>query len=109
MYEHIYDAFPQKQGTSDILGKMSFTCHCKEYTFSFNLIPKSSSYSYFLRYDYYVYKTVRGFSGSVILRNWSLKFPVPKVFNLTGCHANSNCPYRPVQLVLFCWSASHNV
>ena len=31
---------------------MSFWYHCKEHIFSFNLIPKSSSYSYFLRYDY---------------------------------------------------------
>ena len=66
---------PTKQGTSDILGKMSFWYHCMEHTFSFNLIPKSSSYSsYLLRYDP-VYKTVGGFSGSVILRNLPLKFP----------------------------------
>ena len=43
---------PGKQGTSDILGKMSFWYHCKKHTFSFNLIPKWSLYSsYFLRYD----------------------------------------------------------
>ena len=40
------------RGTSDILGKMSFWYHCKD-IFSFNLIPKSSSYSsYFLRYNH---------------------------------------------------------
>ena len=43
---------PTKQGTSEILGKMSFWYHCKEHTHSFNLIPKSSSYSYFLIYDH---------------------------------------------------------
>ena len=44
---------PVKQGTSDILGKTSFWCHCMEHTFSFNLTPISSSYSsYFLRHDH---------------------------------------------------------
>ena len=41
-----------KQGTSDILGKMSF-CYCKKHTFNFNLIPRSKSYSsYFFRCDH---------------------------------------------------------
>ena len=67
---------PTKQGTSDILGIMSFWYHCKEHTFNF--IPKSSPYSsYFLRYNH--------LSGSVILRNLPLKFPIPRLFNLTGC------------------------
>ena len=44
---------PTNQGTSDILGKMRFWCHCRVHTFSFNLTPKSSLYSsYFLRYDH---------------------------------------------------------
>ena len=44
---------PTKQGTSDILGKMSFWYHCEVYSFSFNLIQKSSSYSsYFSSYDH---------------------------------------------------------
>ena len=30
---------PTKQGTSDILGKISFWYHCKGHTVSFNLIP----------------------------------------------------------------------
>ena len=33
----------------------------------------------------FVYKTWIGFSGSVILRNRLLKFPNPKVLDLTGC------------------------
>ena len=54
---------------------MSAWYHCKGRTFSFNSIPKSSSYSYFFEMWPFVYKTVSGFSGSVILRNRPLKFP----------------------------------
>ena len=32
-----------------------------------------------------MYKTVRGFSGSVILRNRPLKFLIPIVLDMTGC------------------------
>ena len=38
-------------GLGSLLYIYGFWYHCKEHTFSFNLIPKSSSYSYFLRYD----------------------------------------------------------
>ena len=42
---------PTKQGTSDILDEMSFWYHCKEHSYNFNLIPKTSSYSsYFLKH-----------------------------------------------------------
>ena len=72
-----------KQRTRDILGKMSFWFHCREHTFSFNLIPKLSSYSsYFFRYDHLC---TRHFSGSVILRNLPLKFQIPIALDLTGC------------------------
>ena len=44
---------PTEQGACDFLSKMSLWYHCKKHPFSFNLIPKSSSYSsYFLRYDH---------------------------------------------------------
>ena len=55
---------PTKQGTSDSSGKMRFQYQFKEHTFRFNLIPKSSSYTYFLRFDHLWKK--RG-----IFRNWS--------------------------------------
>ena len=32
-----------------------------------------------------MYKTLRGFSGSKILRNLPLKFPIPIVWDMTGC------------------------
>ena len=47
----ICEALPQN-GTTDILGKMSFWCHCKEFAFSCNSVPKSSSYPYFCIYDH---------------------------------------------------------
>ena len=47
---------PTKQETSDTSGKMSFWYDCKEHTFSFNLVPKSSFYFYFLRYDHFCMK-----------------------------------------------------
>ena len=57
--------------------KWVFWNHCKEHTFSFNLMLKSSSYSsYFLRYDH-LCKTVSNFAGSGILRNQPFKFPTP--------------------------------
>ena len=47
-----YVMHSHKTGTSDILDKMGFWYHRKEHTFSFNVIPKSSSYSsYLLRCD----------------------------------------------------------
>ena len=46
---------------------------------------KSSSYSYFLKYDHLCIIRLSIFSGSVILRNWPLKFPIPIIMNLTGC------------------------
>ena len=68
---------------------ISFWYHCKEYTVSFNLIPKSSSYSYFLRYDHLCIRQCFFFfffSGSGVLRNLPLKFPILFFFfNLTGC------------------------
>ena len=65
---------PTKLETSDLLGIISYWYHCKEYTFNFNLIPKSISYPYFLRYDHLcIRQTLSGFSGSVILRNQPLK------------------------------------
>ena len=67
-----------KTGNKCHFGYNVFWYHCKEHTFSFNLISKSSSYaSYILRYD--------SFSESVILRNRPLKFPIPIVLDLTGC------------------------
>ena len=100
-------ATPTKQGTNDILGKMSFWYHCKEHTFSFNLI-KFILLLIFKIWPY-VYTTLSGFSGrhikkksqdqvevevwfweislprsswswSVILRNRPSEFPFPVVF-----------------------------
>ena len=67
---------PIKQGTSNILGKMSFWYHCKEHTYSFNLIPKSSSQSSLLFEIWpFMCETFSIFSGSVISRNRPLKLP----------------------------------
>ena len=58
-----------KQETNDILGKISFCCHCEEHTCSFNLIPTSQVHTpTFFRYDHLC---MRGqvVSLDVILRN----------------------------------------
>ena len=69
-----------KQGEMKFLGKMSFWYHYNKHTFSFNLTPKSSSYSYyFFDIRAFVYKAVSSFSRSVILKSRSLKFPIPIV------------------------------
>ena len=46
------EAFPQNREQVTFWVEKSFFGICKEHTFSFNLIPKSSSYSYFMRYDH---------------------------------------------------------
>ena len=79
----ICEASHKKQGTNDILGKMSFWYHCQEHTFSFNLIPKSGSYSYFLKYDHLCMSPKAISLKELILRNWPLKFLII-VLDLTG-------------------------
>ena len=66
---------PTKQGTSDILDKMSFWYGCKEHTFRCNLIPKSCRFIFLLLFEIwpFVYKIVSSFSESVILKNFAFK------------------------------------
>ena len=74
---------PQKQGTSDILGKMRFWCHCKGHTFSFD--NKIKFILLLFEIWPFVYKTGHCFSGSVILRNWPLNFLILIVLDMTDC------------------------
>ena len=79
---------PTKQETSDILGKISFWYHCKEHVFGFHLIQKSSSYSYFLRYDHLCIRLWCFFFFFFEVWFWEnrpLKYPIPIVLDMTGC------------------------
>ena len=49
------------------------------------LFPKIMFILLLLEIWQFVYKTISGFSGSVILRNQPLKFPIPTVLDLIGC------------------------
>ena len=77
------DALPQNR--EQVIFRWSeFLVFYKEHTVSFNLTTKSSSYSYIFEIRPFVYKTLSGFSGSVILRNLPLKLPIPIVLDLMG-------------------------
>ena len=53
---------------------MSFWYHCKEHTFSFNVIPKSSSYSsYFLRYARLCKRHLKRFLWKCDFEKWTFK------------------------------------
>ena len=75
---------PTKQGTSDILNKMSFWYHFKEHIFSFDTKIKFIFLQLFEIWPL-VNKTVSGFSDSVILRNWHLQFSIPTALDMTSC------------------------
>ena len=76
---------PMKQGTSDILGKISFWYHCKKRTCSFNLIPKSSSYfSYFLRYDHLCIRLYKRFLWKYDFEKSAFKVSSSIVLDMTG-------------------------
>ena len=76
---------PTKQGTSDILGEMRFWYHCTEHMFSFNLITKSSSYTYFLNYDHLFVRLYKRFLWMWFWEISLLKFPIPIDLDMTGC------------------------
>ena len=77
-----------KLGTSDILCKLSFGIIVRN-TLS-ALIWYQNQVHAILTFEIrpFVYMTVSGFSGSVILRNQPLKFLIPMSLDLTDCNAD---------------------
>ena len=80
---------PTKQGTSDILGKTRWVfgiivrSTLSALIWNRNLIHTPTFWLFEIWP--FVYETSSSFSGSVILRNWPIKFPIPMALDMAGC------------------------
>ena len=85
-HTHTHPHTHRKHGTNNILDTMQvFGILVKSTLSAYNLISKSSSYysHYYEIRPFVVCKTISSFSGSMMLRNLPLSFPIPVVKDMT--------------------------